>query len=155
MTLDTFAPAAPRSARRTSPKSLLLGVLSVTPLASIVVAFSAVAVDVVVAVRSFDTGDPGAGAVGPAVGGAIFFALLVLGAVTSVVALIVLLVDVFSNLAVRPGDRSLWLVLLLLVNVFAFPAYWYAIWWRGGRPADEGQRRPLSAPSSRSIERSS
>lgn len=156
MTSNLPASAPSARSRRSSPKSVVLFALSVTPLAALAVAFASIAVDVLVAVRSFSADTPGSDAVGVAIGGSVFVGLLVLAAVASVAALLVLLVDVFSNPAVPREDRVVWLVCLLFASAFAFPAYWYAIWWRGGREPDAtDQPRRVSAPSSRSIERSS
>ena len=117
-----------------------------TPLAALAVAFASIAVDVIVAVRSFSADTPGSDAVGVAIGGSVFVGLLVLAAVASVAALLVLVVDVFSNPAVPREDRVVWLVCLLFASAFAFPAYWYAIWWCGGREPDATISPARSAP---------
>jgi hypothetical protein len=123
--------------RRSGPKSIFIGILSVLPLASVAACVVTIAVTVVLAVRSFDDFDADPDPFGAAAGGALFVALGILAGVSAVVALLVLLIDVFSNPAVAPEDRLVWLVCLLFANVFAYPAYWYAIWWRGGQPAGE------------------
>jgi hypothetical protein len=119
--------APPRHSNR---KRTWLGVLSLAPVACLILAVLGIAVafaGVFAAVNDFD----GTGPTGFGFG---FWAAMAFGfisAATSLVAFLVLVIDVFTNPAVDGDRRILWLLVLLFGNVLAFPAYWYVVWWRG------------------------
>jgi len=55
---------------------------------------------------------------------------------TCILIAVFLISDMFTNPAMRPDKRLLWIVVLILGNIIAFPVYWYLYIWRD-RPADE------------------
>ena len=115
---------------RTSRKSIALGALSIAPLTAAAVALLGFVADFVVTVRSFDSPHSDTDVVGPFLGGGLVFVLLGLSGVAAIVALVVLLVDVFANPVVPDQERVIWLLCLLFASVVAFPVYWYVVWWR-------------------------
>ena len=62
-----------------------------------------------------------------------YAALVMVAAVLTLVALLVLLIDVCTDPAISGDRRVMWLLVLLLANVIGFPVYWYVVHWR--RPA--------------------
>jgi hypothetical protein len=121
------APGMARAHRGT--KSILLGGLSIAPAAAFVGALIAW---VLLFIRIKHAVDSPFAAEPPTLdaGLSLFTVLVIVAALTSIAAVVALLVDVFTNPAV-PGDRQLmWVLVLLFANVVAFPVYWYVVHWR-------------------------
>ena len=130
--MTTQSPFQPRGAGRDrlSTKSLALGFLSIAPVASCALGLASWAVTVG---RMLDSVSSLREPAGLDAGFALFAALLLVGAVTSVAAFVALLVDVFTNPEVSRDRQLVWILVLLFANVFAFPVYWYVVHWRTAR----------------------
>jgi hypothetical protein len=108
-------------------RTYVLGALSVAPLALgalLVVDWIFLAVGIFTAAPE-DIDPAGAG-----VGFAAFGLIAILIMVSAVVAFVALLIDACTNRCVPPDRQPLWILVLILGNVVAFPAYWYLVWWR-------------------------
>jgi hypothetical protein len=128
-------PALPHSGRRRA----ILGVLSITPIATAMLAFACLLVSIAGTAWSLVNLESGAAApAGLEIAGTLAFALFVLSAASSVAAFVALVVDACTNPAVTSDQRPMWLLLLLLGNVLAFGPYWYVVWWRP-RPVTGGR----------------
>jgi magnesium-transporting ATPase (P-type) len=130
-----------------SRKSIALGIVSFAPLVSLAAALVTFFMLFLRFKQAVD--DPfGPEQTSLDSGFSLYLVLLVISAVTSMVAFVALVVDAITREALTQDQRIMWVVVLVLANVVAFPIYWYVVHWRA-------QRRPVSAPSSRSIDRSS
>jgi hypothetical protein len=121
-------------------RAYVLGGLSIAPLAFgalIVVDWAVLAVGLVTAAP--DDIDPS----GIGIGFAAFSAIAIMIMVSAIAALVALLVDACTNRRIPPDRQPLWILVLILGNVLAFPVYWYLIWWSEPRESSFG---PDAAP---------
>jgi hypothetical protein len=147
MTTHALSSPAGIPPRPLSRKSIVLGIVSFAPL----VGFAAALVTFLTLFLRLKAAadDPfGPEPTGLDSGFSLYMVLVLMSALASMVACVALIVDALTSVSVTSDQRIMWVVVLVLANVVAFPIYWYVIHWRA-------HRRPVSAPSSRSIERSS
>jgi hypothetical protein len=114
---------------RRGTKSIVLGVLSITPAAAFLAALIAW---VLLFLRIKHAVDSPFAAEPPSLdaGVSLFTVLVIVAGLTSIAAFVALLVDVFTNPAVAGDRQLLWVLVLLFANVVAFPVYWYVVHWR-------------------------
>jgi phospholipase D-like protein len=114
---------------RRSAKSIVLGVVSFAPLAAVIAALAAFVL-LFLRLRHAATDPFAAEPSGIESGFSLYGALAIAAALASVMALVALLIDVFTNAAISGDRRLLWLLVLLFANVVGFPIYWYVVHWR-------------------------
>jgi hypothetical protein len=110
-------------------KSILLGVLSFAPLALIAAAIVQFAV-IFTRLQHAATTPFAPEPAGIETSFAHYGALVLAAGIVTVVALVVLLIDMVTNVTVGADQRLLWALVLLLANVVGYPVYWYAVHWR-------------------------
>jgi hypothetical protein len=110
-------------------KTIVLGALSVAPAA--IVAVAVVQFFLVFGrIEHVATTPFAPEPVGIEAGIARYAALVMVAAVLTLVALVVLLVDVCTGTTITGDRRVMWLLVLLFANVVGFPVYWYVVHWR-------------------------
>jgi uncharacterized membrane protein len=115
-----------------STKSILLGVLSIAPLALIAAALVQFAV-IFTRLQHAVATPFGPEPTGIETSFSHYGALVVMAGIVTLVALVVLLIDAITNVTVGADQRLLWVLLLVFANVVGYPVYWYVVHWR--RPA--------------------
>jgi len=112
-----------------NPKSTILGLLSFAPGTACVAALAGWGIVAWRATHAPFDAEPS----GIAGGFAFFAVMLVIAAITSLLAFVALLIDAFTNPRVSPDQRMMWVLVLLFGSLLGFPVYWYVVWWRGRR----------------------
>jgi hypothetical protein len=106
-----------------------LGVVTVMPLVLFLVAVAGFALDWTHPAHDFGTGSTA----GLGSSGVVLFVVGILGAgVLSMALLAFYIADAARNPAVAADHRAVWILVLLIGNALAFPAYWFVFWWRSG-----------------------
>lgn len=106
---------------------VLLGILSLWPVAYMVLFFLVIFSTVLFLPEPGSSGPP------PLI--ALIFPLHLLTMLVVVGLMVFYIVDVFKNKRIENDKKALWAIVLFMGNMLAMPVYWYLFIWKSAAPA--------------------